>query len=264
MISDIKLKALVDSDIQDRRISRWNSVDYSQFRHLTDNEEKATRKCIDFMTKYQKDLPDYMRVPALLYNPFRSIFRENQWCETRYQRTNRDEDPASFAQKLISAAANHDLRVSKKHDSTSAPFHADTKIDPTKTPVDQYKISNTLQSHRVTSDAMTRIVAFFLKHRVLHVIVDCTAFNNSTTITIVVIPVTIRIVVTDVYRFEFVKTSTVVNNNEGDEFASAANKKAISSVTVTVPTFRNTMTVFNTLLILDQLLHSSRLLIAAI
>lgn len=70
MIAEIKLKVIFDSDIQDRRISRWTSVDYSEFRRNTDNEEKATRKSIDLMTKYQRDLPTHMRVPALLYNRF--------------------------------------------------------------------------------------------------------------------------------------------------------------------------------------------------
>lgn len=66
MIYEIKLKLLFNGDIQDGCINRWTSVEHSEFRRNTDNEEKATRICFFFMTKYQKDLPDYMCVPALL------------------------------------------------------------------------------------------------------------------------------------------------------------------------------------------------------
>ena len=110
MVSDVKKKVLFDGEVQDRRVTRWNSTTYEQFRKTTDCDETATQKCLEFMIEYQKDLPSHMLAPAHLYNRLRSMFRSVSWCETLFQRTEAHEDSHSFGQKLISAAANQDLR----------------------------------------------------------------------------------------------------------------------------------------------------------
>lgn len=101
MIYDTQLEVLYDIDIQDRRISHCTSVECSEFRRDTDKEEKATRKCIKFMTKYQKDLPEHISVLALLYNRYGKMFRDNSRCETLYQRAEASEDTEAFSQKLF-------------------------------------------------------------------------------------------------------------------------------------------------------------------
>ena len=66
MIDTIKRKVLYEGDIQYRRINCWSTIDYNYFRRLKDTEEKAKRECIEFMTDYQKDLPEEMRPSHLL------------------------------------------------------------------------------------------------------------------------------------------------------------------------------------------------------
>lgn len=83
---------------------------FGTFRHNISSEEQATRKCIEFVTEYQKDLPKHMLAEEHMYTQLRSIFRSVSWCETLFQRTEAHENASSFGQKLISAAANHDLR----------------------------------------------------------------------------------------------------------------------------------------------------------
>lgn len=122
MVYEVKKKVLFDGEIQDRRVTRWNSMSYDQFRKATDSEEAATRNCLDYIVEYQKDLPEHMLAPQLLYNRIRSIFRTISWCETLFQRTEAHEDAQSFGQKLISAAANQDLR-SKIHPKPVIPYH---------------------------------------------------------------------------------------------------------------------------------------------
>lgn len=161
MIADIKLKVLFDSDIQDRHISRWRSIDYSEFRRNTKREEKATRKCIEFMKKYQKDIPDHMRVPALLYNRFRTMLRDNQWCKTLYWRTNSNKDPSSFAQELISAAANHNLQISKKNDVSSRLFHTFEHEGHVQALMNQ-ECPQSSHSHGIYDAVVNSIVAFFI------------------------------------------------------------------------------------------------------
>lgn len=60
MVAEIKLKVFYYSDIQDRRISQWSTVEYFEFQHNKDNEEKETRKCTNFMTRYLMDFPDHI------------------------------------------------------------------------------------------------------------------------------------------------------------------------------------------------------------
>lgn len=132
MVDEIKKKVLFDNEIQDRRVTRWDSTTYEQFRSLTSSEESATRKCLEFITEYQKDLPKHMLAPEHLYNRLRNIFRSVRWCETLFQRTESHEDPTSFGQKLISAAANFDIR-SKKQYKPVVPFHATQTPAPTGT-----------------------------------------------------------------------------------------------------------------------------------
>lgn len=112
MVEEIKKKVLYDGGIKDRRTSSWNTATFEQFRKVSDSEESATRKCLEFITEYQRDIPKHMLAQEHLYTRIRSIFRTVPWCETLFQRTEVHENPTSFGQKLISAAANHDIRAS--------------------------------------------------------------------------------------------------------------------------------------------------------
>lgn len=68
MIDDIKKKFLFDGDgeIKDLRVNRWNSTTYEQFRSITNSDESTMRKCLEFMTEYQKDIPKQMLTPEQL------------------------------------------------------------------------------------------------------------------------------------------------------------------------------------------------------
>lgn len=70
----MKKKVLFHGEIQDRRVTRWSTVIFDVFRKTIDSEEKATRKCLEFVTEYQKDLPKHILAEEHLYNRIRSIF----------------------------------------------------------------------------------------------------------------------------------------------------------------------------------------------
>lgn len=60
MIDEIKKKVLFDGEIQDRRVTRWNSTSFEQFLSTANSYESSTSKYLEIMTNYQKDLPQHM------------------------------------------------------------------------------------------------------------------------------------------------------------------------------------------------------------
>ena len=102
------------------------------------------------MTDYQKDLPTHMLSEALLHKRLRTIFRDVLWCDTLFQRTTAHETPESFAQKLVSAAVNHDRRVSHRPDSSSKPYHSHIPNAPD-------------AENNKTTEAFKDLIAFFAK-----------------------------------------------------------------------------------------------------
>lgn len=126
------------------------------------------------MTKYQKDLPEHMKAPVLLYNRYRSMFRGNHCCDNLYQLTNAKEDPSFFSQKLISATANYDRSKTSMLDIPNRPFHtekvtystehhlADITLDAT-TPASSHENCSLFRLHGLHPDAVSNLVAFFAK-----------------------------------------------------------------------------------------------------
>ena len=66
MVNDVEKIVLFDGEIPDRRVTIWNSISYDKFRKTTDFDENTTRKCIEFMIEYQKDIPSHMLAPEHL------------------------------------------------------------------------------------------------------------------------------------------------------------------------------------------------------
>lgn len=123
MLDEIRKKILFDDEVKDRRVIRWTSVTFSKLRQNCSSEEQATRKCLEFVTEYQKDIPKHILAEKHLYTPICSISRSVLRYETLFQRTKAHENASSFGQKLISAAANHDIR-SKNQTKSSTLFQA--------------------------------------------------------------------------------------------------------------------------------------------
>lgn len=59
MVDDVRKEVLFGGKIKDRRLTKWNNVSFQDFCKLTDDEEKTFRKCIKFVTEYQKDIPKH-------------------------------------------------------------------------------------------------------------------------------------------------------------------------------------------------------------
>lgn len=49
MIDGIKKKILFDCEIENLRVTLWNSKIYEQFRSTTNSDESVTQKCLEFM-----------------------------------------------------------------------------------------------------------------------------------------------------------------------------------------------------------------------
>lgn len=180
------------------------------------------------------------------------MFQDTQWRETLYQRTNSNEYPASFGQKLISAAANHELRVSKKHDSTSRPFHASDTIAASTRTNNQSSYHAGSSSYDASNNYLDEIVAFFAKtpppprHRRPHSYQHRFRSNNYN-----------RGNQHRGYqpRFAYAKTSTNTDKTVTVDFVLDVKKKV--TFYATVLTKRCVRKDFNTLLTWEQLLHFS-------
>lgn len=122
MLQDIKNIVLYDKDVQEGRVSQRMNITYSQFCTQEDRNETATRKCIGNPRDLQKNLPDHLQTPQHLLTQFCDVFRHILWCSTLYQDTDLHEDAASFAQKLVSAAASFDLAQKSRPDGDTHHF----------------------------------------------------------------------------------------------------------------------------------------------
>lgn len=89
-------------------------MDYCSILKLStmlDNKGKTTWPCLKLVTEYHNDVPTHVLEKEHLYNCIRSIFSSIEWWQTLFQRTAAHETDRSFGQNLISAAANHEMRV---------------------------------------------------------------------------------------------------------------------------------------------------------
>ena len=113
LIDSIKREVLFDPDIQDRLMTRWNTTEYQEFRAQESNDETATRASINFLRQHQLDLPSHMHSDPMLLERIRAVFRFVPFCSNLFQQSSAGETAHSFGSKLISAAANSDLRAKK-------------------------------------------------------------------------------------------------------------------------------------------------------
>ena len=148
----LKENCLYDTNIQDRRASRWKNITYNQFRAKYDTEDEATRECIEYVTEYHKDLPMHLNNDAQLRDRLKEIFKPVSWCSTLFERSIAQYSPSSFASQIITAAANADERKSQNPLSTSTNpiFH-----------MEQQQRGN--ESNRAPQSNYQNLVAFFAK-----------------------------------------------------------------------------------------------------
>lgn len=123
VIEEVKKRVLFDDEIKVPRVTHWTTATFENFRQNADSDEKAMRKCLEFVNEYQRGLPKHLLAEEHLYNRIRFIFRSIAWCETLFQRIKAHDIAISLSQKLISAAVNHDMRATIQHHAI-APFHA--------------------------------------------------------------------------------------------------------------------------------------------
>ena len=148
----LKNTCLYDSNIQDRRASRWRNITYNQFRSRYDTEDEATRECIDHVTTYHKDLPVHLNNDAQLRDRLKEIFKPVSWCSTLFERSIAQYSPSQFASQVITAAANADERKKLSSDigSTNPIFHSSTN-------------SESGYAHTFPPEKVKNLVAFFAK-----------------------------------------------------------------------------------------------------
>lgn len=129
MLQDIKNIDLYRRDGQDRRVSKWTNVTYSQFCRHKNNEEAATHKSIEHHTDYQKECSSHFKAPQHLLTKFRDVLNHISWCLTLFQFTDLYWDAVSFDQKTFTALQI--LILLKFHDHLSkliVPAQVPTKI----------------------------------------------------------------------------------------------------------------------------------------
>ena len=110
LVDSLKREILHDPDKQDRRVTRWNTITYEEFRGTHSTEEDAVRSCLKHLSEHQLDLPPHLHVESALLDRIKAIFRFIPWCSIVFQRTVSAESAASFGSRIISAASNHDLQ----------------------------------------------------------------------------------------------------------------------------------------------------------
>ena len=114
MVTLLKEECLYDTNIQDRRATRWNNITYDTFRAKYSTEDEATRECIEQVTVFHKDLPKHLNNDAQLRDRLQAIFKPISWCSTLFERSISQYTPEGFASHIITAAANADERKALK------------------------------------------------------------------------------------------------------------------------------------------------------
>lgn len=74
MIDDVEKKIIFDGVLRTRRVSRWTSVTFDQFRISKYCEERAIRKGLELVTEYQCAITKHLIPQKTLYNRIRAIF----------------------------------------------------------------------------------------------------------------------------------------------------------------------------------------------
>lgn len=112
MIAKAMKKVFITGGIQDRLVTRLTYVSFEQSHKNTAFEERVTQKQSEFVFECQMNFSKHMLAEEHLYNCILSIFRPIQWSNMLFQRTQDHEIASVFGQKLIYAAANHDMHKS--------------------------------------------------------------------------------------------------------------------------------------------------------
>lgn len=87
MYSEVNKKVPFDCEITDHLLTSWRTISFDVFRKNADNEEKATPKCLQYDTEYNRNEPKHMIGEKPLYNRISGVFRNIQWHKTLFQIT---------------------------------------------------------------------------------------------------------------------------------------------------------------------------------
>jgi len=117
-VLELKRKLLFDYNVQQRKLNRWNDLKFSTFRQGTSSLHKATSLCIDHVSQHFKDLPEFMANDQSLLERLRSIFRQESWCLSLYEKAVPTMKSSGFAELLKTAASNYDQRQVQTVDAT--------------------------------------------------------------------------------------------------------------------------------------------------
>lgn len=75
MIEEVKKRVIFDDEIKVPRVTHCTTATFEHFRQNADSDEKAMRKCLEFVNEYQPGLPKHLLAEEHLYNHIRFIFR---------------------------------------------------------------------------------------------------------------------------------------------------------------------------------------------
>lgn len=98
--------SLSEHNIEQRKICDWNWVTFSRFR-WSHETSKGTSACLKYIFVHYEDVLDYIRNDQLLLQHLRDIFRNEQWCKTLFENSERDHTVSALAELLKKALSNN-------------------------------------------------------------------------------------------------------------------------------------------------------------
>lgn len=99
---------LIDKGVRDCQLSRQMRVTFGQFYPHDEKDKTVTRKRTEALTDYQ-NIPSHMKASNHFFAWLRNVLRHNSWCFILYERTELQEEAASFHLQLFFGAANVDF-----------------------------------------------------------------------------------------------------------------------------------------------------------
>lgn len=110
-VTQPKQKLLYDHNIKGRKIARWKTISFQEFRDKHTSHHEATQQCIDYVRNHQKYLPSHLTSDLHLLGRLRDIFEHKCWCSKLYEQDVKTMSSEMFANKLMTAAS----RVESRH-----------------------------------------------------------------------------------------------------------------------------------------------------
>lgn len=139
-VTALKSMLLHDHNIQQRKLNRWNTITFGYYRQRTATLHKAASSCLDTVFQHFKDLPPFMSHDQALLERLRSIFRNESWCLSLYEKASPTMTASEFAELLKTAASNFDQRNAIQTNQNTEKGHGTYPVDAQNTTISHHEL----------------------------------------------------------------------------------------------------------------------------